>query len=233
MSRPPTVAASMSAVECLALVSSVLFDARFLELERENDAVAAGCAVWRELHVCIDGVWQRTPGKMDGLERLALTCRRFCDAQIIELRRENERLKLALFWKRYSVDMLQKQLYEFRATGYCFHCYCPSCRANGRMSLDEDDNADYVALPMYITHTKCQYKPWFVGYIEDMDMRVAYGVDYGLDFEHFRLFGTEDWFWGYGARLLNARSVHDPDLRKLEYMFDNLFYMTNLAQHDY
>jgi hypothetical protein len=216
---------------CLALVSSVLFDARFLELKRENDAVAAGCAVWRELHVCIDGVWQRTSGKMDGLERLALTCRRFCDAQIIELRRENERLKLELFWKRYSSDMLHKQLYEYRATGSCFHCWCPSCSANGRLYLDGDE--DITALRVAWHHARCQYKPWFVDFIQDMDMRVAYGVDYGLDFEHFRLFGTEDWFWGYGARLLNARSVHDPDLGKLEYMFDNLCYLTNLAQHDY
>jgi hypothetical protein len=219
----------MSAVECLALVASVLFDARFLELKRENDAVAAGCAVWRELHVCMDGVWQRTPGKMDGLERLALTCRRFCDAQIIELRRENERLKLALFWKMYSADQLRQCVRGFLWTSSLFQCWCPSCSANGRFYLDEDE-----APPSHTRRCKpCQYKPWFVDFIQDMDMRVAYGVDYGLDFEHFRLFGTEDWFWGYGARLLNARSVHDPDLRKLEYMFDNLFYMTNLAQHDY
>lgn len=221
----------MNAVERLSLVSTVLFDARFLELKRENDAVAGGCLVWRELHVCMDGVWQRTPGKMDGVERLALASRRFCDAQLMRLRRENERLKLELFWKRYSADMLHKQLYEFRATGYCFHCYCPSCRANGRLYIDPDEEQHYAALAF--TNTRCYYKPWFVGYIQDMDMRVAYGVDYGVDFEHFRVFGTEDWFWGYGSRLVNARSVDDPDLRKLENMFDNLCYMTNLSHHDY
>jgi hypothetical protein len=62
-----------------------------------------------------------------------------------------------------------------------------------------------------------------------MDMRVAYGVDYGVDFEHFRFFGTENWFWGYGARLLNARSVADPDLRKLEALFDNLHLRRHVA----
>lgn len=214
-----------------ALVASVLFGARFLELKRENEAVAGGDPVWRHLHVCVDGLWTTTPSKMHGVERLALASKLFGDVQIIALRRENERLKLELFWKRYSADMLHKELYEFIATCNLFHCWCPSCSANGRLHLQQDEAAYYAALP--VTQTRrckpCYFKPWIVDFIQDMDMRVAYGVDYGLDSEHFRFFGTENWFWGYGSRLVNARSVDDLDLRKLEGMFDNLYAMTHFS----
>jgi hypothetical protein len=218
-----------------ALVASVLFGARFFELERENEAVAGGDLVWRQLHVCVDGLWQTTPSKMHGVERLALVSKLFCDVQIIALRRENERLKLELFWKKYSADMLHRELYEFHSTCNLFRCWCVSCSANGRLYLDEDEAAHYAALPASQTLRckPCNYKPWFVDLIHDMDMRVAYGVDYGLDSEHFRFFAVENWFWGYGSRLLNASSVDDPDLRKLEGMFDKLGYMTHLSYLDY
>jgi hypothetical protein len=214
-----------------ALVASVLFDARFLELKQENDAVKEGCLVWRQLHVCVDGVWRSMPSTMDGLERLALTCRAFMDARFLEMKHQNRRLKLELFWTKYSAEMLHKELYAFHSSCNLCRCWCVSCSANGRLHLQQDEAAHYAALPASQT-TRCKpcyYKPWIVDFIQDMDMRVAYGVDYGVDFEHFRFFGTENWFWGYGARLLNARSVADPDLRKLEALFDNLHLRRHVA----
>jgi hypothetical protein len=31
--------------------------------------------------------------------------------------------------------------------------------------------------------------------------------------------------WGYGPKILNARSVADPELRQLEVIFDTLYHM--------
>lgn len=225
----------MAAFDLLMLVSRVLLDARFFELHRENGEVKRGCLVWRQPP--LDLSWYSYYSeKLAGLDRLPLVSRAFMDAKFLELKRENERLKLELFWKNYNIDGLHAELYAFHQSCSLFHCWCASCANNGRLHLDEDEAEYYAGLPVghgLAPCKPCQYKPWFEDFIVDMQMIVAHGVDYGLDSEHFRFFETvgmaRDWFWGYGSRLVNARSVASPDLRKLEVLFDNLYDMRHAS----
>lgn len=219
----------------LSLVSGVLLDARFLELRRENGEVRRGCFVWRKPPLDLNW-FSYYYERLQGVDRLPLVSKAFMDARFLDLKRENERLKLELFWKQYNTDMLHRELHAFHSTCNVFDCWCVSCVNNGRLHLDEDEAEYYAGLPVghgLAPCKPCQYKPWFEDFIEDMQMRVACGVDYGLDSEHFRFFETvnmtRDWFWGYGSRLLNARSVDSPDLRKLETMFDNLYVMRHYS----
>lgn len=222
----------MNAGYLLSLVSKVLFDTRFLELKRENEAVKRGDLVWRQWP--LDYNWYSTyKTQCEGLERLALVSKVFVDTRLLELKRENERLKLELFWRTYSERILHEELYKFHSTRKLVHCWCVSCVKHGRSHLDQDETEYYAALPVSQTRRckPCQYRAWFEEFIKDMDMEFTYGADYGVDAVHFRFMdaGAGHWFWVYASRLYKSRSVTDPDLRKLEWIFENLRVMTNFS----
>jgi hypothetical protein len=219
----------MSRVD-MALVCKVLLDTRFLELKRENEQLKRGCQVWRRWPMKSEDVSEvGFEAKWKGVELLALASKALMDTRLLDVKRENERMKLELFWQNYSAPKLSKALCKFHNTMNLFYCGCVSCKSNGRM-IEDIDVAEWTAMEVLYAGRRwksCAYKPWLEEFLGDLDLRVAYGVDYGLDFEHFRFFGTEHWFWGYGPRFTKARSVGDPELRRLEGVFDTLYIMSH------
>jgi hypothetical protein len=230
----------MSRVNPLAMVLQLLLDMRSVELKRENEEVKDGQFVWerrprvmvkkrtawtKDQHEMIETL---VPTTLSYFDRLALVSKVFMDKRFLKLRRKNECLKLELFWKTYNVDMLRKEMYETHTVCNLFFCNCVSCVTNGRM-LDMDDDPvmaeHFAGLPRC---TECAYKEWFLDFIEEMHMDTRYGDDNDADdSEYFMIYGLKNWSFGYGSYLVDARSVCDPELRKLEWMFKILYSMRN------
>ena len=47
---------------------------------------------------------------MQGVERLSLVAKVLMDTRLLELKRENEELKLKLFWKEHNPSMLRQAM---------------------------------------------------------------------------------------------------------------------------
>ena len=230
----------MSRVNRLAMVLPLLLDMRSVELKRENEEVKDGQHVWQHRPTILvkkRSAWTKdrhkmitkiVPTTLSYFDRLALVSKVFMDKRFLELRRENECLKLELFWKTYNVDMLRKELYETHTVCNLFFCNCVSCVTNGRM-LDMDDDPvmaeHFAGLPRC---TECAYKEWFLDFIKEMHMEYRYDdSEYWTDSGYFEMYGLKNWSFGYGSYLVDARSVCDPELRKLEWMFKILYSMRN------
>ena len=68
----------------------------------------------------------------------------------------------------------------------------------------------------------CRYLPWFEEFLCELERDVG-----EINFEHIFIEGDSlEWSWGYGPKFLNARTVTDPELKRLEEIFDALYYMS-------
>jgi len=130
------------------------------------------------------------------------------------LKRENEALKLKLFWKEHGPGELNAaiRLANYVVGGYW--CCCLACTVSGRHEKrygETDENKP------------CTFKPWFEQVLREHDMSIGSVVNSGDDGHHFRNSVRQDWFcWTYGSRLWKATSVLDPELAKLERLFKTL-----------
>jgi hypothetical protein len=210
------------------VVSKILFDWRFEELKREHELLNGPThrkQKWpmRSSHL-IEVDFKM---KWEGVELLILASKAFMDTRLLELKKRNERLKLKRFWKVYGASKLQKQLRAYQWVIGAVHCECVSCKKYKRFEPifphvpDEDEvewNARYYANK---TWDVCEYQPWFIEFLDDMERSVG-----ELNFDHIFVEGDSlCWFFGYGPKFLKARSVADPELRKLEEIFDTLYHM--------
>ena len=162
------------------------------------------------------------------MDRLALVSKIMLDRRFLELRQENESLKLELFWKTHSEDMLRELMKE--ANNYGMDppkCMCVACGMAGRIDADEEMGQPAV----------CKFKPWFERHLATCGLTVVAGVSsdrqivrflqpdrlvYDVD-AHFHMPGRDDWFfWTYGLRLWNAKSANDPEIMKLTRLFEIL-----------
>ena len=219
--------ARMSRMDVLAVMSQIIFDWRLEELKLENELLNGPThhkQKWpmRSSHLIeIDFKMQ-----WKGVELLTLTSKAFMDTRLLELKKENERLKLKRFWKIYGVSKLRKQLRSYQWRIGAVHCECVSCKKYKRFDPLPKNGWDEVDLEdarYYANQTwdVCRYRPWFDEFLNDMEDDVG---EIGTEHVYFK--GTlVDWFWGYGSKFLNARSVADPELRKLEEIFDTLYHM--------
>ena len=192
----------------LALVSKLLLDMRFLELKRENKWVKRGCFTWGK--VVLKDSEQRDiyPSKISAVDRLALVCKSFMDTALLDLKRENERLKLELFWHFNSAEKLNEEMDHW--------CRCEACVNHGRYLYEVHEDA-----PEWTG--RCSYKPWFEDFMEKNEMDVSHGVDDEDDRVHFNILENVDgWYWQYGSEFTKARSVSNPELKKLEVLFTTL-----------
>jgi hypothetical protein len=148
------------------------------------------------------------------------------DKEVIHLRRENEALRLKLFWKDHNRSHLQKLMCEANQADQGPHCSCWYCAVSGR--LDEDQEAVRV---------DCKFKPWFEELLTQCGLTVETGVQIGQEpmgphmsmddgnfvydvDAHFHHLTRDDWFqWTFGARLNKAKSADDPELAKLHTLF--------------
>jgi hypothetical protein len=213
----------MSGVHMLAFVSKILLDWRFEELKLERDLLN-GPTHYKQKWPMHSKHLIEVDFKMQwkGVELLALTSKAFMDTRLFELKNENEQLKLKRFWSIYGVNNLRKQLRAYQWRIGAVHCECVSCKKYKRFDpKDEDEEADDAIYYANKTWDVCEYQPWFLEFLDDMERDVG-----ELNFDHIFVEGDSlCWFFGYGPKFLNASSVADPELRKLEGIFDTLYHM--------
>jgi len=187
---------------------------------------------------------------MQSVERLSLVAKVLMDTRLLELKRENEELKLKLFWKEHNPSMLKQAMAVANKAEGGPRCACLACIVGGRC---EDGTRGFAPYPahMYdeqlvmsaqdVCHLRCQFKPWFEERVRESGMSVGVGVrdmpwpywvaldlvDDGNavpdDGHHFSNLGKADWnAWVYGSRLWKASSVADMELRRLKSLFHAL-----------
>ena len=162
----------------------------------------------------------------EALDRLACVSRLLMDQRVIDLRRENERLKMCLFWRDHGTMQLREclmyaNLFAPGAPG----CRCISCCINkGTYDVDMDN--------------PCKFYYWIKDMMERHGMTVEIQKEamavvsshpsspgYVCDQDcHFVV--RTDWFerayFTYGARIWRAETVSDVNLQKLARFFDEL-----------
>jgi len=172
---------------------------------------------------------------MAAVDRLALVSKIMLDQRFLEMRRENESLRLRLFWVDHSINTL-KHLTNYannRAGGP--RCRCRCCVRAKRYRpciLDGYDYEDEVG------DEACRFGPLFEKLVQQHGLSFAAGgscVTFEkLDREchpmpdddvHFLLFPTHNapatsWCtWVYGAKLWKAQTTQDAGLLQLSALF--------------
>ena len=69
---------------------------------------------------------------MQGVERLSLVAKVLMDTRLQELRRENEELRLKLFWKEHNPSMLRQAMTVANTAEGGPRCACLACIVGGR-----------------------------------------------------------------------------------------------------
>jgi len=170
---------------------------------------------------------------MSSVDRLALVCKVLLDARFLELKRENERLKLSLFWVDHSINTLKKLLGHAnnRAGGPRCRCRCCMRTKRSRPSILDGYDDD-------VRDEKCLFGPWFERVLQEHGLSFAHFDDASpCDFDrelyprpnvdvHFHVVGHPQYtnwvVWMYGARLWRAQTTDDPELAKLRALFKTL-----------
>ena len=169
--------------------------------------------------------------KQRNLDRLATVSKVFMDSRVVELRRENEELRLRLFWKDHNVQMLEKVMKEANQMDNAPKCNCFRCVLTERMDGD-----------VVYDNQSCTFIPWFEEKIKLCDLTTKYYTDLSLESTDYRIHVSDtsgnpvfiadchfvkycttgiDWgSFSYGSKLWKAKTVNDPELRKLEKLFE-------------
>ena len=161
------------------------------------------------------------------------------DTWFLELKRENEKLKVSLFWVDHSVNKLKVCMCRANKHVKGPRCRCASCVDSERYEpsiLDgyDDENED----------GPCKFKPWFEQVLlrhglsfqkfdyrpstKDDEWEASFDREMNMEYHdnvHFHMyFSDRAWDkWVYGKKLWNARSILDPELLKLRRLFDELY----------
>jgi hypothetical protein len=169
---------------------------------------------------------------MQGVEKVIFTCKILLDQRVIELKKENELLKLKLFWAKHNSDYLKEAMACWNQDISGPRCACLACVTSGRASdddiLEEGNNSGTF---------NCTFKPDFEQKITECGMTFGSNFNNRLDgsivddqnlvFDvdcHFANVARADWnCWTYGLKLYNAKSVEDPELKKLVALFNTLY----------
>jgi hypothetical protein len=163
------------------------------------------------------------------LDRMALISQVLLQPRLLQLRNENEELKLKLFWKDHNQSKLKELMIESNQFGP--QCRCIACAVSGKM---EDGQT-----PLHWSAV-CKFKPWFEDLLAKHGLTAETGVQadqeptephmsmdgkngvYDVD-AHFYHPTSSDWvLWAYGAKLWKAKYVHDIELQKLSALFQSL-----------
>jgi len=162
---------------------------------------------------------------MANIDKLVLVSKMLIDQRFLELKQENESLKLELFWKKYSVAKLQREMESWNLMGGP-ECKCIKCCGGGRAGDYELED---------IQQRVCGFKPAFEDFAavhgllsgnasHSADNRLphmsngTYGGVYDIDAHIIQ--ESHGLGWSYGAKLWKAKSASDPELKKLVALFE-------------
>lgn len=152
------------------------------------------------------------------LDRLALVSKLLLDRQVLELRRENEALRLRLFWQDHCVENLLRLMRFANTNGP--DCVCSAC-AHTRCLIP-------VFFLPGLDADQCTFKPWFERMLRSHGLEAAVLLtepEHPIDAHILHIHPEIPGPWvhvAYGARLLSATSERDPELAKLSRLFKAL-----------
>ena len=170
---------------------------------------------------------------MQGVERLSIVSKVLFDSRLIELRRENEALKLEqkrkidavklkqkhtidalklkVFWLEHN-DMQLKEILAWANTSYGGpKCYCERCYWAGRFGFSPDQRI--------LPNVNCSFIPWFENEIVDFDMTSSVS-HYNDITTHFAIDPNGD--CNFSLWLLQIPTCEHPELRKVYDLFVHL-----------
>jgi hypothetical protein len=167
---------------------------------------------------------------MQGVERLSIVSKVLFDSRLIELRRENEalrleqkriidavkleqkstidKLKLKVFWMAHDHLKLQEHLAMANNSDDGPKCCCANCYWNGRFGLDPDKRV--------LPGVNCTFIPWFENEITDFDMTSSVG-HYTEVTTHFAM--DEDGQIDFARWLLHIPTCAHRDMRRVHDLF--------------
>ena len=159
---------------------------------------------------------------MQGVERLAIVSKVLYDSRLIELRRENEalkleqdKLKLKVFWLEHD-GRLKELLAAVNDCQAGPKCCCEDCHVVGRFD-DIDKEVDLNA--------ECSFIPWFENEIVDFHMTITESDSIDVVTQ----FAVNAWGhinFSYWLRYLRPCRHHE--LRKVHQLFDYFHRLANL-----
>ena len=172
---------------------------------------------------------------MAAVDRLAMVSKILLDQRFLELKRENERLTLMLFWVDHGEDTLRKLMSYANNKPGGPRCRCRHCASAKRYRpMYSHGNEEY--------NKECMFGSWFEQKVQEHGLSFAStGKDshFARDADresgtmpaggvHFLLVPNEQapvasWYkWEYGAKLRDAQTTQDPGLLKLTALFQSL-----------
>lgn len=170
-------------------------------------------------------------------DKLVSVSRIFFDYRYAELQKEVKALKLSLFWRDHNLVKLKEAMAfaNQKATGP--KCSCLSCCMAGRdFKYDHDDHDKFI----------CTFRPYFDELLQqggllkksgNWDRGVEHESAYNSVFDetvsgyvfdvdaHVVTSGVRDWLvFTYGSKLWKEQSVESVELKKLDNLFQSLYY---------
>jgi hypothetical protein len=132
------------------------------------------------------------------------------EQSILALKQENEKLKLTIFWKDHGIkEMLYAMAF---ANSMSTDCKCSTCMAR------DQGGEEYVY--------ECRFNPWFEERLAECGIETSVGVTTDqhkctfIEACNTHIVHAQDWSsFTYGSKLWNAKSVGDPELKKLAKLF--------------
>ena len=149
------------------------------------------------------------------LDRMALICRIMMDQRVIELRRQNEELRLALFVEQHTTVRLRSLLKSANRSAAGPNCRCVICQFTGRHEIDGG-----------MTQV-CTFIPWLNALVAEYGLIAAKCETLAYDAPrpdvHFCHNSKEEWTdFSFGAKFFSSKSVSDPEIVKIKQFFEHL-----------
>jgi hypothetical protein len=171
---------------------------------------------------------------MQGVERLSIVSKVLFDSRLMELRRENEALrleqkravdtvkleqkhtidtlKLKVFWSQHDDLHLRQHLAWANDSSTGPNCCCGGCYWNGRFDYTETPK------PVY-PYMECRFMPWFEN--EIVQFGLTSSVRHGnAHTTHFAL--HHEGQCEFARWLLQITTCEHPELRKVHELFSHL-----------
>ena len=174
---------------------------------------------------------------MANIDKLALVTKVLMDRRFLEMKEENEVLKLKVFWQKHKI---KKLIFAMDAG----NSVCgPACKCESCFDSELTGELDFKD----IEQRTCGFKPWFDAKVIACGLTIGghtgelnaaghvsctsgpvYDYDYHIlswDYEN-RLTWTGT---TYGAKLWKAKSVSDPEIKKLVALFKSIYDDVDIA----